>query len=70
MQKLAFVPNVWQFGVDLLILGLAFSGMQYLGFAILFSFYSFEIARFFYGRFKARKAAKAAANVEDRFVRV
>lgn len=69
LQKLAFVPNVWQFSVDLFILGLAFSGLQYLGFAILFSFYSFEIARYLYSRHQLRKQ-KAAANTEDRFMRV
>lgn len=69
LQKLAFVPNVWQFGVDLLILGLAFSAMQYLGFAILFGYYGLEIARYLYARHAAKRASKAAV-AGDRFVRV
>ena len=63
------MPNVWQFSVDLFILGLAFSGLQYLGFAILFGFYSFEIARYLYSRHQLKKQ-RAAANTEDRFMRV
>lgn len=27
LQQLAFLPNVWQFGIDLIVLNLAFSGM-------------------------------------------
>ena len=39
LQKLAFLPNVWQFGIDLIILQVAFTAMQISGFSLLIAFY-------------------------------
>ena len=39
LQALAFVPNLWQFLIDLLIINLSFSNMQMTGFVLLFLFY-------------------------------
>ena len=39
LQVLAFVPNLWQFLIDLIIINLSFSKMQMVGFALLFLFY-------------------------------
>ena len=39
LQKLAFLPNVWQFGIDLMILQVAFTAMQISGFSLLIAFY-------------------------------
>ncbi len=68
LQKLAFVPNVWQFMGDLLILGCTFSAVQYTGFALLFGFYGLELARYFVAKRRVEKAAAAA--VDDKFTRV
>ena len=57
LQKMAFLPNVWQFGIDLVIVQLTFSGMQYLGFALLFAFYVGEGIRFFHQQRKSRQVA-------------
>lgn len=43
LQKFAFLPNCWQFFIDLLILQSAFTGMQYIGFFILFAIYGGEL---------------------------
>lgn len=43
LQKLSFLPNVWQFGVDLLILSVVFTQMQFVGFALLIAFYVIEL---------------------------
>ena len=43
LQKLSFLPNVWQFSIDLLILGVAFSTMQLSGFSLLVAFYACEV---------------------------
>jgi len=42
LQKLSFLPNVWQFSIDLVILGVAFSAMQLTGFSMLVLFYLVE----------------------------
>ena len=42
LQKLSFLPNVWQFSIDLFILSVAFSTMQLTGFGLLVSFYAVE----------------------------
>lgn len=47
LQRLAFLPNVWQFCVDLLIVHKDYSTMQFVGFALLFSFYSLEMGSYF-----------------------
>jgi len=44
---LAFLPNVWQFTIDLLFVNKAFGNLQYVGFAVLFLFYTIELVRFF-----------------------
>ena len=43
LQKYAFLPNCWQFFIDLLVLQSAFTGMQYVGFALLFAIYGGDI---------------------------
>jgi drug/metabolite transporter (DMT)-like permease len=39
LQKLAFLPNVWTFLIDVLILKATFSGLELAGFTLLFVFY-------------------------------
>ena len=43
LQKLSFLPNVWQFSIDMFILSVAFSGMQLSGFGLLVVFYAAEL---------------------------
>ena len=43
LQKLAFLPNVWSFSVDAIILSKSFAVFQVIGFSILFTFYSYEL---------------------------
>ena len=43
LQKLSFLPNVWQFAIDLIILSVVFSKMQLTGFALLITFYMVEM---------------------------
>jgi hypothetical protein len=67
LQKLAFVPNVWQFLADLIIFGCVFSALQYTGFALLFGFYLLEILRYFVAK---RRATIAAASIDEQFMKV
>ena len=43
LQKHSFLPNLWNFSIDLLILSVAFSTMQITGFALLVAFYACEV---------------------------
>ena len=43
LQKHSFLPNLWNFSIDLLILSVAFSTMQMTGFALLVAFYVCEV---------------------------
>ena len=42
LQKHSFLPNLWNFSIDLIILSVAFSSMQIAGFTLLVAFYFFE----------------------------
>ena len=42
MQKLSFLPNVWQFFIDLIVLSVAFSSLQLAGFSLLIGFYTLD----------------------------
>lgn len=39
LQKLAFLPNVWQFCIDITFMHAVFSGLELAGFIALFVFY-------------------------------
>lgn len=47
LQKLAFLPNVWNFLIDLLVIKATFGAMQLVGFSLLFAFYTFELVTFY-----------------------
>ena len=47
LQKLAFLPNVWNFSVDGLVFHAQFGALQLAGFICLFIFYSFELISFY-----------------------
>jgi hypothetical protein len=40
LQKMAFLPNVWQFVLDIVFLNAIFNDIQITGFAMLFTFYA------------------------------
>ena len=42
LQKLSFLPNVWQFSIDMIVLSVVFSTMQLTGFGLLVAFYAVE----------------------------
>lgn len=63
LQKLAFLPNVWNFIIDL-IKHTTFGALQLSGFILLFVFYTFELIRFFY--YESRVEEKES--VKDDFV--
>lgn len=46
---------MWQFSIDLIVLGCVFSGMQYFGFTLLFGFYATEVARYTYAKYAEKK---------------
>jgi len=39
LQNLAFLPNVWQFSIDVIVLQMAITATQMVGFVLLFLFY-------------------------------
>jgi len=47
LQKLAFLPNVWNFSIDILK-HTHFGSLQLVGFVALFAFYAYEMFRFYY----------------------
>ena len=46
LQKLAFLPNVWNFTIDV-FKHTTFGGLQLAGFLLLFIFYTYELLRFY-----------------------
>ena len=46
LQTIAFLPTIWQFAIDWLVLDAAFSGQQFWGFGLLFAFNFVELVRF------------------------
>ena len=47
LQKLAFLPNVWNFTVDGILLHTTFASLQLVGFISLFVFYTYELVSFY-----------------------
>ncbi len=47
LQKLAFLPNVWNFSIDVLK-HTTFGTFQLAGFLLLFVFYTYELIRFYF----------------------
>jgi drug/metabolite transporter (DMT)-like permease len=48
LQKVNNMSSFWQFLVDMLLLHIVFSGMQFLGFAVLFLVFSAEVTKLAY----------------------
>lgn len=67
LQKLSFLPNVWQFGVDLLILSVVFTKMQFLGFALLIAFYVIELT---YNMVESRLARRKLTTDDEGYARI
>ena len=57
LQKLAFLPNVWNFSVDGLVFHAQFGALQLAGFICLFIFYFCELITFY--------TCQTADNVDD-----
>ena len=68
LQKYAFLPNCWQFFIDLLVLQNAFTGMQYVGFAILFAIYGGDILLQFL--ISTKKNQGTTENEDDEYERI
>jgi hypothetical protein len=47
LQNLAFVPNLWQFGIDVVLVGVSYASLQLMGFALLFAFYGSNVLKFY-----------------------
>ena len=47
LQKLAFLPNVWNFMIDLIVVQAKFGALQLTGFVALFIFYTYELVSFY-----------------------
>ena len=50
LQKLSFLPNVWNFLIDLIIVHVDFATLQIIGFAVLFGYYFCELIHFYFIR--------------------
>ena len=46
LPMIAFLPNVWMFLIDWLLMGAMFTGQQFWGFGLLFAFNAIELYRF------------------------
>ena len=62
LQKLAFLPNVWNFFIDLLVMQAKFGVLQVTGFISLFIFYTYELLSFYFCQPEVKKT-------EDEFTR-
>jgi len=47
LQKLSFLPNVWNFLVDILLMHVSFATIQLIGFIVLFTYYFAELIHFY-----------------------
>lgn len=68
LQNLAFVPNLWQFMIDLLIMSVVFTQMQYCGFALLFLFYGWRAFAFMMEQRKLK--SRRVMESDEKFVAV
>jgi len=64
LQKLSFLPNVWQFLIDLIVMSVAFSVMQLTGFSLLIAFYVLECSWGILAD-RLRRKEKFVANDDD-----
>ena len=55
LQPLSFLPNVWQFAIDAVILSVAFTTMQITGFSLLVTFYIADWSYSIFQRLSANK---------------
>jgi len=46
LQTIAFLPNIYQFAIDWLVLNATFTTQQFWGFGLLFAFNAIELVRF------------------------
>jgi hypothetical protein len=46
LQTIAFLPTIWQFAIDWIVLNAAFTAQQFWGFGLLFAFNFVELVRF------------------------
>lgn len=65
LQKLAFLPNVWQFIIDIVIMHAVFSGLELTGFICLFVFYAGYLAYFVSTNFNVCGSKDKASAVQD-----
>lgn len=70
LQNLAFVPNLWQFMIDVTLIGVGYGVWQIMGFALLFIFYGGNVLRFYMKQRKLNRARKIEANNDENFVQV
>ncbi len=68
LQVLAFVPNLWQFLIDLIIINLSFSNMQLVGFALLFLFYGAQSLSYLSTKMSKKKVRLTES--DDLYVKV
>ena len=66
LQKLAFLPNVWNFSIDVLK-HTTFGGLQLAGFLLLFVFYTYELIRFYFFEEHEDKTTKVTSK-DDEFL--
>ena len=65
LQKLAFLPNVWQFLIDIFIMKATFSGLELSGFVLLFVFYGGYLAHYVYVNQKQATIEPILTNPKD-----
>jgi len=65
LQKLAFLPNVWQFIIDIFFMHAVFSGLELTGFICLFVFYAGYLTWFVRSSFSQDKTAVSTVQESD-----
>ena len=50
LQKLSFLPNVWNFLIDIFVMHVDFATLQLVGFTVLFTYYTAELIHFYWIR--------------------
>lgn len=69
LQNLAFVPNLWQFMIDLSVMGVTYGLWQLVGFGLLFAFYGGSALKFYLKQRKLTRERKVV-NSDEKFVQV
>ena len=54
------MPNLWQFGIDGIVMGVSYSALQFAGFGLLFGYYGVTAFKFYQSQKKLTQKCRAS----------